>query len=141
MDSGKRLRNIRMHYNLTQEVLGKKLGFSSQNSRIRIAQYEAQLRSPKAENINRIADILGIVPEALQIPSVNNETELMHLLFALEEFFNMKVNEQNGVVYLTFDELMQPLLSEWLKKFKEYQNDDISEYEYKEWQYKYSGKK
>ena len=39
-----------------------------------------------------------------------------------------------------FEEL-EELLSEWLKMYNSYKNGDISEYEYKEWEYKFCKRK
>ena len=141
MDIGKRLRSIRIHRNLTQKALGIILGFKK-SPEIRVAQYETGQRSPRQEAVVKFSDALNVVPEALSIPSVNSSTELMHLLFGLEEYFNLKVDSLNGKMCFSFkNKELKPLLNEWLNKYIDYKNGNISEYEYKEWQYQYSGKK
>ena len=64
----------------------------------------------------------------------------MHLLFALEEFYDLRITELDNKVCLTFGKEVEPLLSEWYEKNKSLKNSDISEYEYKNWQYNYKRK-
>ncbi len=140
MNLGKRLRNIRMFRQLTQQALGKMLGFKGNSTYIRIAQYERGQRTPKSDYLEKLSSVLDVVPEALNIPSINSSTELMHLLFALEEFFDLRITVLDNKVCLTFGEEAEPLLSEWYEKYKSFQNGDISENEYKNWQYNYKRK-
>lgn len=140
MNLGKRLRNIRMFRQLTQQALGKLLGFKGNSTYIRIAQYERGQRTPKSDYLEKLSSVLDVVPEALNIPSINSSTELMHLLFALEEFFDLRITVLDNKVCLTFGEEAEPLLSEWYEKYKSFQNGDISENEYKNWQYNYKRK-
>lgn len=140
MNLGKRLRNIRMFRQLTQQALGKMLGFKGNSTYIRIAQYERGQRTPKSDYLEKLSSVLNVVPEALNIPSINSSTELMHLLFALEEFFDLRITVLDNKVCLTFGEEAEPLLSEWYEKYKSFQNGDISENEYKNWQYNYKRK-
>lgn len=140
MNLGKRLRNIRMFRQLTQQALGKMLGFKGNSTYIRIAQYERGQRTPKSDYLEKLSSVLDIVPEALNIPSINSSTELMHLLFALEEFFDLRITVLDNKVCLTFGEEAEPLLSEWFEKYKSFQNGAISENEYKNWQYNYKRK-
>jgi len=140
MNLGKRLRNIRMFRQLTQQALGKMLGFKGNSTYIRIAQYERGQRTPKSDYLEKLSSVLDVVPEALNIPSINSSTELMHLLFALEEFFDLRITVLDNKVCLTFGEETEPLLSEWYEKYKSFQNGDISENEYKNWQYNYKRK-
>ena len=137
MNLGKRLRKIRMFRQLTQQALGEMLGFKDNSRDIRIAQYENGQRVPKSEILGRLSKALGGAEEAINIPSINDTTELMHLLFAMEDFFDLKINELDNKVCLTFDGEVEPLLSEWYEKYKALRIGDISENEYKNWQYNY----
>ena len=141
MNIGKRLRTLRLHRNLTQKALGILLGYNN-SPEIRVAQYELGQRSPRTDAVAKMSDVLNVAPEAINIPKINSTTELMHLLFGLEEFFNLKVDSLNGKMCFSFkNKELKPLLNEWLNKYIDYKNGNISEYEYKEWQYQYSGKK
>lgn len=56
MTTGQRIRSARKQAGLTQKELGKKLGLSFQS----VAQWENDLRNPKKETLERIADALGV---------------------------------------------------------------------------------
>lgn len=141
MNIGKRLRNIRNHRNLTQQALGEKLGIDEKSAGVRVIQYEKGLRTPRKEYIEKFSEVLNVMPEAINVPTINDSTGLMHLLFALEEFFDLRITELDNKVCLTFGkEVVEPLLSEWYEKNKSFQNGDISENEYKDWQYNYKRK-
>lgn len=140
MNIGKRLRNIRNHRNLTQQALGEKLGIDEKSAGVRVIQYEKGLRTPRKEYIEKFSEVLNVMPEAINVPTINDSTGLMHLLFALEEFFELRITELDNKVCLTFGKEVEPLLSEWYEKNKSFQNGDISENEYKDWQYNYKRK-
>lgn len=141
MSIGKRLRSIRKSRGLTQKQLGELLGYNS-SSCIRIAQYESGRRSPSPDSIKNFSRVLNVVPDALDIPSIDGSTNLMHLLFALEEFYNLRIVALNDEVYLHINNTdIQELLSYWMSLYRVFLNGEISEQEYKEWQYQYTGKK
>lgn len=140
MNIGKRLRNIRNHRNLTQQALGEKLGIDEKSAGVRVIQYEKGLRTPRKEYVEKFSKVLNVMPEAINVPTINDSTGLMHLLFALEEFFDLRITELDNKVCLTFGKEVEPLLSEWYEKNKSFQNGDISENEYKDWQYNYKRK-
>ena len=140
MNIGKRLRNIRNHRNLTQQALGEKLGIDEKSAGVRVIQYEKGLRTPRKEYVEKFSEVLNVMPEAINVPTINDSTGLMHLLFALEEFFDLRITELDNKVCLTFGKEVAPLLSEWYEKNKSFQNGDISENEYKDWQYNYKRK-
>lgn len=140
MNIGKRLRNIRNHRNLTQQALGEKLGIDEKSAGVRVIQYEKGLRTPRKEYVEKFSEVLNVMPEAINVPTINDSTGLMHLLFALEEFFDLRITELDNKVCLTFGKEVEPLLSEWYEKNKSFQNGDISENEYKNWQYNYKRK-
>lgn len=56
MDIGKRIQNARKAANMTQAALGKEIGVSG----AMIGQWENNLRNPKPETLERIANALGI---------------------------------------------------------------------------------
>ena len=141
MTVGKRIRAIRMFRTMTQKELGEKLGYKSSPT-IRIAQYESGKRSPHKEPIKAFAEALDVSFDAIDVAPINDSTKLMHTLFAMEDFFDLKIKEVDHKAYLTFDsEELEELLSEWLKMYNSYKNGDISEYEYKEWEYKFCKRK
>lgn len=141
MNIGKRIRSLRMFRNMTQKELGDKLGYISSPT-IRIAQYEAGKRTPQKEAISNFAEALDVSFNAIDVPAIDDSTELMHTLFAMEDFFDLKIKDIDNKAYLTFDsEELEEMLSEWLKVYNSYQNGDISEFDYKEWEYKFCKRK
>ena len=56
MTTGQRIQQVRKAANLSQRELGRKLGISGSM----IAQYENNLRNPKWETLQRMADVLGV---------------------------------------------------------------------------------
>ena len=61
MKIGVRIRQIRQHRHMTQRELGEKIGLGK-NGANRIAQYEMGYRTPKRDQLNKIAHALN-VPE------------------------------------------------------------------------------
>ena len=137
MNIGKRLRNIRNHRNMTQQELGVKLGIDEKSAGVRVIQYEKGLRTPRKEYVEKFSEVLDVVPEAINIPQINDSTDLIHLLFGLEDFHNMKINKLNRQFCLTFDDdEINSILSEWYtKKMK------LSEEEYNDWRYTFTARK
>ena len=138
MNVGKRIRSLRLFRNMTQKELGDKLGYNNSPT-IRIAQYEAGQRTPQKEALKNFANALDVSFDAIDVPKIEDSSKLMHILFAIEDFFDLKIKDINHKAYLTFDsDELEELLTEWVIKYTAYQNGDISEYEYKEWKYKFS---
>ena len=66
MTTGQRIKDARKKAGMTQKELGEKLGVSFQT----IAQWENDLRNPKIETKQRIANALGITLETLTGTSI-----------------------------------------------------------------------
>ena len=66
MTIGDNIRAYRKKAGLSQRELGEKIGMSQQQ----LAQYESNIRTPKADNIKRIADALGVPMVQLAPPEV-----------------------------------------------------------------------
>lgn len=71
MTTGDLIKEARKKAGLTQKQLGERLGLSFQA----VAQWENNLRNPKQETINKIADALGIDPIFL-LPESEREKAL-----------------------------------------------------------------
>ncbi len=74
MTIGERIRETRKSRGLTQRELGERLGLSYQS----IAQWENDLRKPKFETIQKIADALGVSVSYLS--GIENDTSLTSYL-------------------------------------------------------------
>lgn len=56
---GQAIKDVRIKRGMTQKELGSMLGFSENTADIRVAQYEAGNRSPKAELLQKIQSVLN----------------------------------------------------------------------------------
>ena len=57
------------------------MGFPKKTADIRLAQYEAGTRRPKADLTEELAKILEVRPEALAVPNIDSYTGLTHAFF------------------------------------------------------------
>lgn len=144
MSIGERIRFIRNIRDITQKYLGILVGFSEKTADIRMAQYESGSRTPKAELVEKVAEVLDVSPNALNVPNIDSYVGVMHTLFALEDLYCLKidrlndeicirVNRQNGSLYQTMTGLLEP----WEEIAHKYRNGEISREEYDHWRYYY----
>ena len=103
MAIGERIRFFRNLKGYTQKGLGQLVGFSEKTADIRIAQYEAGARTPKADMINTMAANLDVSPLALTVPDIDTYYGLIHTLFALEDLTNLKIDSLEGTACLRAD--------------------------------------
>lgn len=141
---GKRLKYIRELRGITQKELGIKVGFEDNQADIRISQYEKGHRNPKDPLLVSLADTLEIVPEALKVPNIDSPIGVIHTLFALEDFYQFKVKNIDGTIYISLcgdTDIKQKLLAVnlrlWNRKFEELERGEISKAKYDEWRYNY----
>ena len=81
MAIGERIRFFRNLRGMTQKYLGTVVGFPEKTADIRMAQYESGTRSPKADLTNKLAEVFGISPDALNVPDIDSYQGIMHTLF------------------------------------------------------------
>lgn len=140
----KRIRFIRNIRGITQKYLGILVGFSEKTADVRMAQYESGSRIPKAELVEKVAEVLDVSPNALNVPNIDSYVGVMHTLFALEDLYGLKidrlndeicirVNRQNGSLYQTMTGLLKP----WEEIAHKYRSGEISREEYDHWRYYY----
>ena len=103
MNIGERIRFFRNRKHLTQQQLGLFVGFPESSAEVRIAQYEAGKRKPKAELTEALANVLSVSPLALRIPDIESPLTLIHTLFALEDIFGSWPEENNGAIAVNID--------------------------------------
>ena len=84
--------------------LGELLGFLGKTSDVRVAQYETEARTPKADLIKKMAQIFDISPRAINVPDIDSYLGLMHTLFALEDMYGIKIGEIDGELSLRLDQ-------------------------------------
>lgn len=72
---GRKLKYLRQKKHLTQKELGITLGFPEDSADVRIAQYEADARKLRDENLDKIAKILGMQIDILTVPVLSEPKE------------------------------------------------------------------
>lgn len=144
MSIGERIRFIRNLRGMTQKFLGLQVGFSERTADIRMAQYESGSRTPKADLVEQLADVLDVSTEALNVPNIDSYTGLMHTLFALEDLYGFKIDRLDGEICIRINRQngsnfakMTGLLEPWEEMAKKYRNGEISREEYDQWRYRY----
>ena len=93
MAMGERIRYFRKLRKLKLKELGLRLGFPEKSADVRMAQYEAETRTPKAELTAALAHALDVSPLALTVPDIDSDLGLMHTLFTLSRIVAMSFCE------------------------------------------------
>ena len=144
MAIGERIRFIRNLRGMTQKYLGTAVGFPEKTADIRLAQYEAGTRTPKADLIEKLAEALDVCPVALDVPDIDSYIGLMHTLFALEDIYGFKIDKLDDEVCIRLDKNRGSMsmslfedLSAWQKEAEKYRNGEITKDEYDAWRYTY----
>ena len=129
---------------MTQKHLGTAIGFPEKTADIRLAQYEAGTRTPKAALIEKLADVLDVCPKTLDVPDIDSYIGLMHTLFALEDIYGFKIDKLDDEVCIRLDKNRGSMsvslfedLSAWQKEAEKYRNGEITKDEYDAWRYTY----
>ena len=144
MAFGKRIKFFRNRKGMKQKELGELLGFLGKTSDVRVAQYETEARTPKADLVKEMAQIFGISTRAINVPNIDSYLGLMHTLFALEDMYGLKVRNVDGQPHICLDpsisapgSSVDEMLRSWMEQADKLKNGEISKEEYDEWRYKY----
>ena len=144
MAIGERIRWFRNAAGMTQNELGKKLGFSERTAVIRVGQYENEKRTPKQDMINQLAEIFDVAPEAIAVPNIDNYYGLMHTLFTLEDRYGLTVASIDGEVVLKqnvnhpdYDMTLADYLRYWNEMKTKLNNGSIRTAEYDHWRHSF----
>ena len=100
MATGERIRFFRTLRGMTQKYLGLLLGFPESSADVRLAQYESEDRTPKAELTGQMAEALDVSPKAIAVPDIDTMDGLMHTLFALEDRKLLRITNADGLICL-----------------------------------------
>ena len=143
MAFGKRIKFFRNRKGMKQKELGELLGFLGKTSDVRVAQYETEARTPKADLVKEMAQIFGVSPRAINVPNIDSYLGLMHTLFALEDMYGLKIGEIDGELCLRLDRehreyqhLFEPFHT-WQQMAAKLESGEISQEEYDNWRYNY----
>lgn len=144
MATGERIHFFRNLRGMTQKYLGLMVGFPERSADIRLAQYESETRTPKAEITEKLAAVLDVSPKAIDLPDIDSYTGLMHTFFALEDRYGLKVGEIDGELCLRLDKTkgaeyqnMFEMLHSWHQVATKLEAGEITKEEYNQWRYHY----
>ena len=144
MAIGERLRFFRKLRGMKLKELGRKMGFPEKSADVRMAQYEAETRTPKAELTAALANALDVSPQALTVPDIDSDLGLMHTLFALEDICGLRVEAADGEVCLGVDASqgarsasLREMLRAWREQAAKLEAGEITREEYDRWRYRY----
>ena len=144
MATGERIHFFRNLRGMTQKYLGLMVGFPERSADIRLAQYESETRTPKAEITEKLASVLDVSPKAIDLPDIDSYIGLMHTFFALEDRYGLKIGEIDGELCLRLDKTkvteyqnMFEMLYSWRQIAAKLEAGEITKEEYDQWRYKY----
>ena len=144
MAMGERIRYFRKLRKLKLKELGLRLGFPEKSADVRMAQYEAETRTPKAELTAALAHVLDVSPLALTVPDIDSDLGLMHTLFTLEDTYGLRVEEADGEICLGVDASqgaraasLREMLRAWREQAARLEAGEITREEYDRWRYHY----
>lgn len=135
MSIGNKIKRIRNLRGLTQKEFGRLIGFDEKTADVRVAQYESGTRTPKADLLRKMAEILDVNICYLSEPSLYSAEEIMFALFELDDNYPIKIldtpNEKHSVCFDSV--LMDGFLAEWQIRKQELADGIITPEEYLEW--------
>ena len=144
MAIGERIRFFRNLRGMTQKYLGQSVGFDAKTADIRMAQYEAGTRTPKADLTKSLSGVLGVSTSALSVPDIDSYIGLMHTLFALEDLYGLTIETLDGTTVLRVDPKkgkdaaeLSEMLSAWADISAKYKAGEIDRDAYDNWRYSY----
>ena len=144
MAFGKRIKFFRNRKGMKQKELGELLGFLGKTSDVRVAQYETEARTPKADLVKEMAQIFGVSSRAINVPNIDSYLEsACRRLFAVEDMYGIKIGEIDGELCLRLDRehkeyqhLFEPFHA-WRQMAAKLEAGEISQEEYDNWRYNY----
>lgn len=94
MSTGSRIKRYRKAAGMTQKQLGEAIGLGESAVR----NYERDIRTPKKDQLDAMAEAMDIAPEALYDIDANNAREALEVLFRLEGTLGLKpVETKDGI--------------------------------------------
>ena len=144
MAFGKRIKFFRNRKGMKQKELGELLGFLGKTSDVRVAQYETEARTPKADLVKEMAQIFCVSTRAINVPNIDSYLGLMHTLFALEDMYGIRIGEIDGELCLRLDKSkgttylsMFDMFHAWQEQAEKLKSGEITQEEYDQWRYNY----
>lgn len=133
---GRKILELRQRRHLTQRQLAEAAGLSESALR----SYELGDRNPKERHLERIAQALGVRPEAFVNREAMTNLQAIHLLFSMEEQFGI-VPTDGGASGYTLDAnnpAIKKALRDWSKKRAELESGEMTREKYEDWKDTYN---
>lgn len=143
MNTGERIKRIRMKRGMTQKELGQALGFPERSADVRIAQYESGTRKPKEDLVAALAKVLHVNPHAIADTDYGTYIGLMYALFDLEDTYGLHIDQIDGELCIRLDRSdssypqLFDLFQEWYEARKRDLDDPAEMDEYVDWKLNY----
>ena len=145
MATGERIRFFRNLRGMTQKALGTLLGFPPSSADVRMAQYESEDRTPKADLTAAIAEVLEVSPRAIAVPDIDSMDGLMHTLFTLEDRKLLRIQSIDGAICLRAEIAeggvraadLDQRLHAWQEQAARLHAGEIAQEDYDRWRYSY----
>lgn len=148
MKIGARIRQIRQHQHMTQRELGERIGLRK-NGANRVAQYEMGYRTPKRDQLNKIAHALNVPEEMFSLEADETLRALLHNLLWLDQDDTTLIelyvlNKENclrscnrkgksSVAIVIHDEAVQNFLRDWCTEKSLIEAGAITQEDYFDW--------
>lgn len=130
MNTGKKIKLIRTFRGLTQKELGDACGIHE----VAIRKYELGKNKPKPEQLRKIASALYVNVNSLAEFEVEADGDVLPLLFAIDEVFNITVKDVDGEPGMFFeDKNLIQFLKDWQALKELLANGSQTEANYEIW--------
>ena len=127
MTTAQKLKDARAFRDMTQQALSDVTGIS-----VRLIQkYESGVRTPKDENLEKLANALRISPKALSEVAIGTYEDVMFMLFELEkEYGKITIEPIAGKAAICIDNrTLTDMLLSWKQAKEERAAEDLREWE------------
>lgn len=127
MTTAQKLKDARAFRDMTQQALSDVTGIS-----VRLIQkYESGVRTPKDENLEKLASALRISPKALSEVTIGTYEDVMFMLFELEkEYGKITIEPMAGKAAICIDNrTLTDMLYSWKQAKEERAAEELREWE------------
>lgn len=112
MTLGEKIKHHRTMKGLTQKQLGEMTGIHE----VSIRKYEANKIAAKREQLEKIADVLGVpLNEFLELKIVT-DSDVLPLLFAIDNEFEIEITSDDNMTFKM--EFKEPMLNHFLRDWQ-----------------------
>lgn len=142
MSFGQRLKRIRNHRDLTMKQLGTKINIPERQADVRISQYESDLKTPRKDIIEKLANILDVNEFALDTPDLTTNYGAIFTMFEYYYTYGLHPVKIDGKIYLELDKNIADSsfikdINEWYDTYESFQSGDITKEQFIDWMLKY----